>query len=263
MTKIRDKSDYEKKGTETTSVPSQFDNKDYGKKRKAKTHSFVVKNTTTGQVYGYKTVAEMRFMDYLDEVLEESDKSDDTRLPASVTSEIVGLIKKGAKDLQQAWKNTFELVHTAYHVANVKRPHPTHKGAWKQYEDMLKHGVKALADTRGLSGMWRSSSVAFKEGFEDTPELDQYLMEATGKRQHRIFVRVKNIGFDDSEKEFEVAADSLSDVIHSFQHQARRNGKHVRIEHDFDKKIVRLIVHIKGVNKTRDEQIIQLRDLSD
>ena len=260
MKQIRAKSEYEKHGSDVSSVPSQYDNKDYGKRRKAIVHNYVIKNTTTGQVYGYKTVAETptKFSEFL--TLQEANSIDDTRLPQSVVGEITGLIRKGAKDLKQAWKNVFELVHTAYHVANVQRPTPDQKGAWKQYEDMLKVGVKALADTRGLSGPWRSSATAFAES-SNTDALDELLNEASGKRQHRIFIRTQTIGFDNTEHEYEVNAESLDEVIHSIIHQAKRNGKHVRIE-PVSKNQVKLVVHVRGVNKNRDEQIIQLKDWS-
>jgi hypothetical protein len=388
--KIRDKSEYEKKGVETTTYPSQYDNKDYGKKRKAKTKTIPLKNTTTGQVYGYKTIeegeetvypnatviytkrgkavgeiyqddhgwgcfhyaadtgydcidtrewaieelqdmhanymqnrgnmkapeyrpmTEMTFSNFLTlqemaskwrieyddgttedviaddrqhakllakrkdaedhikkitrveiNAINEATKLEDTRLPQSVISQIKSLIGKGAKDLAQAWKHAGELVHTAYHVANVKRPHPTHKGAWKQYEDLLKHGVKSLADNRGLSGDWRSSKTAFAEGLMDTPELDELMLTENkqAKRKHRIFVKVRDIGHDDNEQEFEVDADSMNDVIHSFIHQARKNGRHIHIEPKSANQ-VQLTVHVKGVNKTRDEQIISIKDWS-
>lgn len=260
MANIRDKSEYERKGAETTTFPSQYDNKDYGKKRKAKTKTLPIKNTTTGQVYGYKTIEEMSFSEYL---ITEAEKKDDTRLPSSVIGELSSLIKKGAKDLAQAWKNVFELVHTAYHVANVRRPTPDQKGAWQQYEEMLKVGVKALADTRGLSGTWRSSATAFAEGFLDTPELDQILNEASAesKRKHRIFARVQNIGYEDEEKEHEIAADDLDDVVQKFTSQAQRNGRKIHIQ-PLGHNHMKLTVYIKGVNGKKDEQIIHIKDWS-
>lgn len=331
---IRDKSEYEKKGVETSTYPSQYDNADYGKKRKAKTKTIPMKNTTTGQVYGYKTIEEggdtvypnaivihtkrgravgeiyqdqngwgcfhyrldtgADGMDNRDQALEELQdmhsnylqnrgvakdpeyrpvaesfigflvtEAEDTRLPNGVVGEIRSLINKGAKDLAQAWKNVFELVHTAYHVANVKRPTPDKKGAWKQYEDLLKVGVKALADTRGLSGKWRSSATAFAEGLRDTPELDALLTEASGSgRKHRIFVKVRNIGHDDGEQEHEVDAMSVDEVIHSFMHQAKRNGRHIRIEPDHKNGVTKLVVYVKGASKNRDEQLISVKDWS-
>ena len=254
---IRDKSEYERKGKEISSYPSEYDNKDYGKKRKAKIHTIAIKNTTSGEVYGYKTIPEVLTLTFSD-FLAEAQK--DTRLPQSVIGELTGLIRKGAKDLDQAWKSAIELVHTAYHVANVKRPTPDQKGAWKQYEDLLKAGVKALADARGLSGDWRLSQVAYSEGVQ-TPELDQILTEASGKRAHRIFVRTKDIGFDDKEHEHEVNADSLDDVVHSVLHQARANGKHVKIIPVAPNQI-KLVVYTKGVNKNKEEQIVNIKDWS-
>ena len=45
MKQIRAKSEYEKHGSDVSSVPSQYDNNDYGKRRKAKVHNYVIKNT--------------------------------------------------------------------------------------------------------------------------------------------------------------------------------------------------------------------------
>lgn len=192
----------------------------------------------------------------------------DTRYPNGVISEITGLIRKGAKDLEQRWKNAFELVHTAFHVANVKRPTPDKKGAWKQYEELLKVAVRALFDARG-NGDWRMSGVAYHPDMEltsemanCTPELDQFLAESTDGRKHRIFVKVRDIGYEDEEKEHEVEADGINDVIHSMLHHARKNGRHLHIE-PLDKGHVRLTVHVKGTTgKTRDEQIIHVKDWS-
>jgi len=332
MKQIRQKSEYERKGSDVTTYPSQYDNADYGKKRKAKTHNVVMKNSKTGQVFGYKTVEEgdnsvypnaiviyskrgtpvgeiyqdhtgwgcLHYrtdvgadgMDNREDALEELKdihgnymqnrgnwktpeyrpmtesfkdylllEAEDTRLPNSVIGEITGLIRKGAKDLQQAWKNVFELVHTAYHVANVKRPTPDQKGAWKQYEDLLRIGVKALADTRGLSGTWRSSSTAFTEDAK-TDYLDQILEEKHQGRNHRIFVRVRNIGFDDAEEEHEVEAGSIDEVIQSLQAQAKRNGRSVRIVPVAANQI-KLIVYVKGITGAeKEEKIIQIKDWS-
>lgn len=261
--KIRQKSEYESSGSVMTAskIPRQMDNKNYGKKRRAKTHTYPIKNSATGQAYGYKTIAENDLMHYLDRVLVEKEKIDDTRLPASVVGEIASLIKKGAKDLQQAWKNAFELVHTAYHVANVRRPIPSEKGAWAQYEELLGVGVKALADTRGITANWRSSKPAFAESV--TNDLDRALNEAVHNKQrkHRIFVRAQQIGFDDGVDEYEVNANSLDEVIHPIIHQARRNGKHVRVE-PISRNQINLIVYIRGATKMQDDMIIKLKDWS-
>lgn len=338
MTKLDIKNSYAKSGKDITKYPLQMDNKNYGVKRKAQVHNVVLKNSKTGQVFGYKTITEMKFTDYLlletnprfsshkawqeavreacpdaqftpssyddatptgqqavwwndkdnpvvgdwadgkgvvypfaalsGSVMNEADKSQDTRLPASVIGEIASLVRKGAKDLAQAWKNAVELVHTAYHVANVKRPTPDQKGAWKQYEDLLRTGVKALADTRGLSGDWRLSKTAFAEGIQ-TPELDEVLMEASQfrNRKHRIFVRTRHIGFDDRTTETEVDAADMSEVVHKIQHQARRQGKAVHIK-PIGANHMRVTIHVKGADregrpqKTRDETIVDIKDWS-
>jgi hypothetical protein len=260
MTKFDNENSYAKSGKNITKYPLQMDNKNYGVKRKAQVHNVVLKNSKTGQVFGYKTITEMTFTDYL---ITEADKSADTRLPSSVVGEISGLVKKGAKDLAQAWKNAVELVHTAYHVANVKRPTPDQKGAWKQYEDLLRDGVKALADTRGLSGNWRLSKTAFAEGIQ-TPELDEVLTEASAgrDRKHRIFVQVRHIGFDDETTEHEVDAKDMDEVIHSLRHQYQLKGRHLHIK-PLSHNQVQLTAHVKGASgKTRDETIIKIKDWS-
>ena len=85
--------------------------------------------------------------------------------------------------------------------------------------------------------------------------------EATGNRAHRIFARTQNIGFDDEEREIEVKAADMNEVIQSIMSQARRNGRHVRIE-PVSKNQVKLVVFVKGATTNRDEQIIQLKDWS-
>lgn len=335
MTTFDNKNSYAKSGKDITKYPLQMDNKNYGLKRKAQIHNVVLKNSKTGQVFGYKTITEMTFTDYLlaeatqefdnyddwqravksaypdaqftpsfhggtipteqqaiewnetsnpvvgdwdgvrgdvyhineSAIVTEADKSQDTRLPASVVGEISGLIKKGAKDLAQAWKNAVELTHTAYHVANVKRPTPAQKGAWKQYEELLRVGVKSLADNRGLSGNWRLSKTAFAEGIQ-TPELDAVLTEASHRdRKHRIFVKTRHIGFDDKTSETEVAAADMNDVVQKLIHSAKLAGKACHIK-PISANHMRVTIHIKGASregrdsKTRDETIVDIKDWS-
>jgi len=310
MKKIRQKSQYEKKGKEITTYAQQMDNNDYGAKRKAHDHTIVMKNSKTGQVFGYKTIAEVtKFSDFLGMAesiqskwdiefedgthetvnaidrqhavmyLKDPEKpikrikrlelgaegineaAEDTRLPQSIIGEITSLIKKGAKDLAQAWKNVYELVHTAYHVAHVKRPMPDQKGAWGQYEDLLKVGVRALSDARGMTGKWRMTQPVYTESGYDTTDLDAVLTEASTKRKHRIFARVKNLGFDHDEREYEIEADDMNAIIHEYMNKAKRQGRHVRIEPKANNEI-QLTMYAKGVNQTRDEQIVRLRNLS-
>lgn len=252
MKTIRPKSDYEKRGKDIKRFPNVMDNKNWGVKRTPKTHNIVIKDTKTGQVFGYKTIEEVMSMTFTQFLINEATDTS-SKLPAPVYGELTTLIRKGAKDLNQLWKNAFELVHTAYHIANVARPDPSDKAAWSQYEDLLKLAVKSLSDTRGRAGEWRMSNPVIAES--SMPEqLDE------GK-SHRIFARIQNIGFDDSIREVELVADSIDEVIHQIMNKARSVGKKVEITpHSANQ--VKLTVYTSGLSKRRDDQIILIKDWS-
>lgn len=193
------------------SIPSQYTNKDYGKKVKAVAKKVVVKSSgPDGQVYGIRAIMtkESSFIDYL--VTEANDLSS---LPDIALSEIKNNIRAGAKDLTQQWKNALELVHKAYQVANMRRPTPDQKGAWKQYEDMIKYGVQQLTATRGLDGEWRMTNVLVREA-------------ADGGRlaKRRFFAEVPGSAAT------EVEGDSLDDIIDKFVNKFRRHGTKVRVD---------------------------------
>ncbi len=79
-------------------------------------------------------------------------------LPPYKIKEIRILIRKGAKDLTQAWKNALELTHKAYEVAGCAIPKPTMVDGWRDYCDMIELAVNALAKTRGPYAKWRLSA---------------------------------------------------------------------------------------------------------
>jgi hypothetical protein len=83
---------------------------------------------------------------------------DPSSLPNEKLNEIKKLITKGAKDIQQKWKNGLHLADKAYKVAKVPLPTTDMKGAWKQYEEMITFAVDQLAKTRGIDGEWRSTA---------------------------------------------------------------------------------------------------------
>lgn len=149
-------------------IPLQYDNVDWGKKKKLVNRK--VSHIARGgdhTLYGSKAIltkedAKPTFIQHL---IHESD--DLTTLPQQVIGEIRSNIKKGAKDLEQNWKNALELVNKAYQVANVRRPDPSQKGAWKQYEQMIQFGVQSLAQSRGLNGAWRTSQLLVRENEND------------------------------------------------------------------------------------------------
>lgn len=146
-------------------IPLQMDNKDYGQPTKCVARTIDNVNSATGEFYGSKTIMtkenKQTFVDFL---ITEGDSDEITTLPEKVIREIKGLMRKGAQDLQQNWKDALELTNKAYHVGNVRKPTPDQKGAWKQYTDLIAFGVQQLSATRGRDGKWRKTEpVAFSE----------------------------------------------------------------------------------------------------
>lgn len=204
-------------------IPSQFDNKDYGKKRKAQNHKFSVKDTKTHQTYWTPAIAESKsFKDYLvSEAVDTKILEKITSLPQSVISELKKLISQGARDTSQDWKDALELVNTAYHVSKIKRPNPDQRGAWKQYESLLRFGVHSLHDARGATGNWRSADVMYAEQYDD--ETDSQLIE--GIQSHRFFVKIPGT------MDVEVEAKDLGEVIRELINKIQRRGARVEVIH--------------------------------
>lgn len=106
-------------------------------------------------------------MNILKELIVRENGSDDSEIPEMHVSHLQKLIQKGAKDLEQKWANALHLVQTAYKVAQITRPTPIMKGAWKQYEQLIQYAVEWLAKTRGIKGDWRMSSHVFHESLNN------------------------------------------------------------------------------------------------
>jgi hypothetical protein len=87
-------------------------------------------------------------------------------VPEDLMKEIKKNIRDGASNPKLKWGNALELVHKAYKVANVQRPFPNMKNAWKQYEENLQYAVSELANNRGMDADWRMSSSVFKESLD-------------------------------------------------------------------------------------------------
>lgn len=209
--------DFAKRSTEMRGkVPMQMDNKDFGKKRKAKAHKFSVKDTKTGKTYWIPAVMEkLNFTTFLINEAADTKVYDNlTTLPEIIIGELKKLISKGAKDLAQNWKDAAELVNTAFHVAKIRRPIPDQRGAWKQYEALLKYGVQQLWNTRGSANSWRSSDVMYTES--ETPILEP-LFELAGVG-HRFFVSIPNAA------DVEIEADDLSHAIREMINKLKRHG---------------------------------------
>jgi len=208
------------KKAKTMKIPSQYDNKDYGKKTKIVPRNVHLIDTNTGACYGTRTIMTKEsilptFKQYLLEVTD----GDITTLPDKVVSELKNLIRKGAQDLAQAWKNALELTNTAYHVSNVRLPHPTQKGAWKQYMDLIAHAVRQLSATRGVNGKWRVADTLVKEAAMAVQDKQAVMDMPIGNR--RYFVELPG------QAAVEVAGKSMDDIIDQIISRVR-TGKEVR-----------------------------------
>ena len=201
-------------------VPNAYVNNDYGKKRKAKAHKFGITSSGTGKFYGTRAVME-NFKDFLiNEATEQKILDKITTLPEFVIGELKKLIGKGAKDLGQNWSDAAELVNTAYHVARIRRPIPDQRGAWKQYEALLKYGVEQLWNTRGNKGSWRKSEVVYGESY--TPTIEPLFEKIGGSR---FFVKIPGA------MDVEIDAKDMTEVIKEMTNKIRRQGGHVEVRH--------------------------------
>ena len=138
-------------------------------------------------------------MPLLKDLLTLNEGEDFDSLPSDVMSELQKNIRDGAKDREQLWANSLELVHKAYEVAGVQRPTPELKNAWKQYEENLVYAVQQLAKERGMGGDWRMSSAIFHEAMEK-----------------KYTFRVQELG-DDFGKGHTISAKSLDEVIEAIK----------------------------------------------
>lgn len=217
--------DFAKKSKEMNngSIPNSYNNKDYGKKRKAKAHKFSVKNTKTGQLYWAPAVMERQTLtEFLIQENNDNKLLDKiTILPNIILSDLKKLISKGAKDLEQNWKDAAELCNTAYHVGQVRRPIPTQRGAWKQYEELLKYSVQQLWNTRGNKGSWRSADTVYSETY--FPSIEPLTEDIT--TGSRFFVKIPGA------MDVEIDGKDMSEVIRDLSNKIRRHGGQVEVRH--------------------------------
>lgn len=204
------------KGTKTLNIPSQYNNIDYGKKSKVVRRKISMTSSgKDGKFYGARTIMTKEDkVTFIGHLIQES--TDLSAIPDSVYNEIKSNVRKGAKDLAQQWRDALELLHRAYYVTGVRRPTPTQKGGWKQYEELIKFAVKQLRATRGVDGKWRKSPVMIPEAADATDE------RPIGKR--RFFVEIPG----DSPREID--ADNMDDIVDSITNKLRREGAKLRIE---------------------------------
>lgn len=213
-----------------------------GAKTKVRPETVVVKDSKTGKVYGRRTLiqkstesVEMKFLASLLANRLTEGSNDITTLPQQVISELKKNIRKGAGDLEQDWANALELVHKAYQVANVRRPSPDQKGAWKQYEELIQFGVRELYKTRGIDGKWRMTSTVVREQYENSPK-----EQSIGKK--RFFVDVPGAG------SVEVSGEALDDIIEQMTNKMRRHGAKVRVDEKREKYAI-LSIWVDGAKR--------------
>lgn len=221
MKELAPVNDFAKRAKEMNgSILNQNTNVDWGKKRKAKAHKYSVRDTNTGKLYWSPAIMEkLTLTKFLIQEKENQQTIEKlTTLPDVVVSELRKLIAKGAKDLAQNWKDAAELTNTAYHVAKIRRPIPDQRGAWAQYEDLLKYGVQQLWNTRGNDAPWRASAVIYTESSD-------LLTIAESKKADRFFVKIPGT------MDVEVEADDMTDLIDKLSNKIRRHGGKVEVRH--------------------------------
>jgi hypothetical protein len=87
---------------------------------------------------------------------------DGSALPPVTIKEIQANIRKGAKDLDQNWKDAVHLTRKAYDVAGHDIPSMGDQDAWEQYTHLITVAVRELHKARGSSGQfskWRSTDM--------------------------------------------------------------------------------------------------------
>lgn len=175
----------------------------------------IVKNLVGGRNHKATLVSESSAQPTFITFLSEQKEDDNiTLLPAAVISEIKKNIRDGAKDTTQAWANALELTNTAYYVSNVRLPRPDQKGAWDQYEELLRFSVRQLSDNRGIGGDWRIEKSLVKESTSSFSANNPI-----GK--HRFFVEIPG------ELAQEVEGDNMDEIIDQIITRIRV-GKEVR-----------------------------------
>jgi hypothetical protein len=215
-------SDFDKKGR-PMKYRNQMDKKrrGVGASTKVRPETVVIKSSATGKVYGRRTIVtkttEGETMMLLPTLLNTITEAQDiTTLPSAIIAELKKLMRKGASDYEQQWANALELVHKAYQVANVRRPAPNQKGAWKQYEELISFGVKELNRNRGLDGKWRMTSSVIREGSMSPA--------AKPLSKKRFFADIPGAGA------IEIDGESLDQIMEKIGNLWRSRGMRMRIE---------------------------------
>lgn len=150
-------------------------------------------------------------------------------LPEDVMNELKKNIRTGAKEIQQKWVNSLELLYKAFSVAGVQRPTPDMKNAWKQYEELIQFTVEQLSKYRGLDNSWRMSSHIFHESLEPVLKFKvrlaaydastTYVTEAKSLAELIDYIEENDPG--DYDTKVKVAPDHMSAHMQFYKHSVK------------------------------------------
>jgi hypothetical protein len=271
MTYPGDENDFDKKATPMKNPNTMKKSwRGVGAKTKVRAEKTAIRDTKTGKVYGTRTIMQKQTSEQLtfSAFLLSEGAADITVYPEIIIKELRKLIRDGANDAQQQWKNALELVNTAFKVGNIRIPLPDQKGAWRQYEELIQYGVKQLHDSRGIDGPWRMTNSSLREGedpfdiYDSKPaapnslagiESDQTDMGDIGKR--RIFAEIPGAG------QVEVHAKDFDEFLDKLENQLRSKGARARVDQRTEKAMV-ISVHVKNGDEWVKREEIRLKDFS-
>ena len=77
-----------------------------------------------------------------------------TEFPPNAFSALEKHVSTLARDLDNDWDSASALVDTAFEELEIPKPDATSKYRWPQYVALLKHAIKELYKSRGLSAGW-------------------------------------------------------------------------------------------------------------
>lgn len=224
--------------------PSQYDSSaNYGGSKSVSLQK--VQMCSSGpdhKCYGSRAIAVKGESTLLKDLAQLHENDDElSSLPDLAVSDIKSNIRKGAKDLEQNWKDALELTKRAYLVSGINLPTPTQSKAWKQYEDLIKYGVQQMAATRGLDGDWRLTAPALKEFAGDEKQYKH-----VGSK--RFFVELP--GYET----MAVEADSIDDIIEKVTNKIKASRDVLKTKVVVDHKTKHgaiLLVFVDGIKRER------------
>lgn len=223
-----------------------------GAKTAVKAEKVTIRDSNTGKTYGTRTIMQKPTSEsksFIGFLINEG-AANITEMPERIIKELRKNVRAGAADLEQQWKNALELVNTAYKVSNIRLPLPDQKGAWKQYEELIKYGVQQLNDLRGISGDWRVTASSLRESAIQSSLAPEDMGKDVGNS--RIFATIPGVGA------VELHVDNFDDAITQLENHLRNKGGRLRVEErSADKMTLAVLVKHEDQWVKRDEIKIQ------